>query len=195
MNEMQDGRLRLSSIWGRTRTIAGVSQEYMASEMGVARKTIQNWEKGVSVPDLEQTFRWFRVLGISPLTYLWEYLYPNTRGIKGADDNEKLRESLIMIAKEIPEDGMRQLLFLLYGNHGSSPRAVMNLLTAHLQTPMKDRVIQADIIVKNYELARRMDTIACPGNVQPDIDLIQKAIKEGEEAAIHSYHGYLVGDE
>lgn len=189
--EQIDGRRRLSSIWGRTRTFVGKSQEQMADEMGVSRKTIQNWEKGASTPDLEQTFRWFRILGISPLVYLWEYLHPDMKNINAKTEVEVLRKSLLNIVEELPEEGMRQLLYILYGDHGSSPRSILHLMNAYLQTPMKDRVTQAGIIVRNYEMARRKGDLTDTEHVQPDLELLHNAIDKGEEAFVRNDSGYI----
>lgn len=139
----------LSRTLRETRVLKGRSQEFMALELGLARKTVQNWEKGVSVPSIAQALQWFRVLEMSPLPYLFQYVYPEMEGLSGEDEDHRLREALHKLVDEIPVEGMRQLLYLFYGDHGSSPRAVMNMVTAHLQTPMHDRVTAGSVILKN----------------------------------------------
>lgn len=119
----------LSKTLWETRIKGKRSQEYMALEMGVARKTIQNWEKGISAPSIEQAIEWFRILQISPLPYLFQYVYPQMQSINAGDEDQKLRQNLITLIEQLPPEGIRQLLYLFYGNHGSSPRAVLNLMT------------------------------------------------------------------
>lgn len=187
-----DGKERLSRILGVTRTKAGVSQERMALELEVARKTVQNWEKGVTAPSFDQVTAWFQVLGISPLPYLFQYLYPELEGISGADSDERIRDSLEMLIENIPSEGARQLLYLFYGDHGSSPRAILNLMTAHLQTPMKDRVTQAGVIIKNYDIAKKKGTIVGPTHIQPDMTLLHHALEEGEAAVLRDEEVYVL---
>ena len=58
---------------------------------GISKKTVQNWEKGLSSPDLFQCLEWFRVLDLNPMTYLMEFIYPESDA--GADD-DRLTASL-----------------------------------------------------------------------------------------------------
>ena len=167
-----------------SRVSSGISQEYLAFELGVARKTVQNWEKAISEPTIDQALCWFKVVNVSPLPYLFQYVYPNMEGINGKDSVEKLRDALLSLISVLPEEAVRQLLFLLYGDHGGAPRAVLNLMTAHLQTPLHDRVIAANVIIKNYEMAKEQNTLAKPLHVQPDIDFLNHAAEAGEKSAI-----------
>ena len=54
-----DEKKRLAELHMRARYDAGKSQEYIALEMGVSKKTVANWEKGISTPDIFDSFRWF----------------------------------------------------------------------------------------------------------------------------------------
>lgn len=181
----------LAKTLRETRTKQKRSQEYMALEMGIARKTVQNWEKGISAPSITQTMDWFRILQVSPLPYLFQYVYPEMENISSKDEDEKLRKSLLTLIEQLPPEGIRQLLYLFYGDHGSSPRAVLNMLTAHLQTPMRDRVTASSIILKNYQIAQKQNTITSNEHVQPDLSTLQKAIQKGENAAIEGSETYV----
>lgn len=195
MSTREESLRRLSTIWGRTRVAAGISQERMAEEMGVARKTIQNWEKGASAPDIEQGFRWFNVLGLSPFTYIVDYAYPEMEERWTEEDSEKLRASLITLVETLPTEAVSQLMYLISGGHGSSPIAILQLMTAHLQTPMRDRVTQAGVILKNYEIAEKRGMLACPDSVKPDFEFLSKAISAGEAAVYGDMTGYVLKDE
>lgn len=183
----------LANILGRVRVEKRCSQEQMALELGVARKTVQNWEKGVSEPTIHQAISWFEVLAVSPLPYLFQYMYPDMEGISSADADEHLRQMLFNLLTELPPEGVRQLLYLFYGNHGSSPRAVLNMVTAHLQTSMRDRVTAGSVILKNYEIAQKKDTVAKKEHVQPNVELLRDAIKKGEEAVVGDEEAYILG--
>lgn len=190
MSKLNENSKSTRSIWLRSRSEAGKSQEYMASKMGIARKTVQNWEKGVSEPSVSQAFEWFRVLNVTPLPYLFQYVFPTMENIKGSDDDKKIRAALNLIIDDLPPEGVRQLLYLFYGDHGSSPRAVMNMVNAHLQCPMKDRICHGSMIAQNYELAQRMNLLTSTEHIQPNMNLLHKAIKEGEDATVAGHKVY-----
>lgn len=181
----------LAKTLRETRVLKAISQENMALELGIARKTVQNWEKGISAPSIDQAMEWFKVLKISPLPYLFQYVHPEMENISHKDEDEKLRNSLITLINELPPEGVRQLLYLFYGDHGSSPRAVLNLMTAHLQTPMKDRVLTSNVVLKNYEIAKKKNQVTSMEHIHPNVELLKSAIQKGEDAVIDDRDTYM----
>lgn len=179
----------------QSRYASGKSQEFIADALGIARKTVQNWERGVSKPTIDQAIQWFYALEISPVPYLYQYVYPNLDRLSASDNDIRLRDALIHVISELPSDEMRQLLYLFYGDHGSSPRAVMNMVTAHLQTPMHDRVTQGSVILKNYEIAKKRDILTDKSHIQPDVELLKRAIEAGESAAVRGVGEYMISVE
>jgi len=189
--EKEERKDRFSKIWWKSRADAGVSQEYLANELGISRKTVQNWERGVSAPTLFQGTEWFRALGINPLPYYLAYIFPESMdGIKAEDEDEKIEEALMDLIPQLSKMDKRRLLFILYGNHGSSPTAVLNLVNAHLQTPLNDRIMQANSILSNYELEKEMGNIVHKNHVQPDTELLRNAITEAKSTAVKKQKGY-----
>ena len=188
----EENKKRLALALQRARQEGGKSQEYMGFELQVARKTIQNWEKGVSSPSFDQCIAWFKALNVAPLPYLFQYVFPDMDGIKSKDNDEKLRQSLITLVRSLPPEGVRQLLFLFYGEHGSSPRGVLNMINAHLQTPLPNRVTQAGVILHNYEIASQRGELVCPNNIKPNVDLLKQALSEGEKAVIERKDNYIL---
>lgn len=184
--------MELSEALRTARNQAGRSQEAMAFDLGVARRTIQNWEGGRSEPTIGQAVRWFQLLDKNPIPYLLQVVLPALDHLSGDDSDEKLREAMHLLINELPPDGIRQILYLFYGDHGSSPRAVMQLVTAHLQTPMKDRVTQAGVITHNYEIAKRKGNLSRPDHIQPDLPFLKAAIAAGEEAILRDAGEYSV---
>lgn len=164
------------------------SQEYMAFELGVARKTIQNWENDVTSPSVNQAIDYYKALGLSPVPFLFKYVFPEI-----SHDEKTRREELKDLIDLLPDDGVEQLLSLLRGEHGSSPRAIMNLISAHLETPMKDRILNASIIIKNYELASIKNNNM--GIVQVDKGLLDKALKEAEKSFEEDKKAYVMTKE
>lgn len=182
---------RFSKIWWRSRADAGVSQEYVAIGVGVSRKTVQNWEKGISSPDLFQASEWFNVLGLNPLPYFLDFIFPqDVDGIKSKDDDKRIDEALKQLIEQLPAAGKRQLLYMLYGNHGSSPNAVLNLMNAHLQAPLKDRIVHAAMIVENYELEKMLGNLVCPSNIQPDIKMLRTSMENARTTVEKHRSGY-----
>lgn len=143
---------RFAKIWWKSRADAKVSQEYLAMELGVSKKTIQNWEKGVSSPTFFQGNEWFRALGLNPMPYYLEYVYPDSEGISSQDDDERIAGLLLRIVADLPTVAQRQLLYLLYADHGSTPVGMLQMITAHLQTPLRERLSHAMMIAHDYNI-------------------------------------------
>lgn len=189
--ERIDRLRKFSDIWMRSRADAGVSQEYLANEIDVSRKTVQNWERGISSPTFFQGTEWFRVLGLNPIPYYLEYLFPDSmKNVGTEEDEKKITEALLELINSLPKDGKRRLLYLLYGDHGSSPNSVLNLLNAHLQTPMSDRIMHANMILSNYELEAEMNNLSRPDHIQPDTELLHKSISCAKTAVLNNQSGY-----
>ena len=170
-----------------TRNESGKSQEYMAFELGVTRKTILNW---VSEPTIGQAVTWFKLTGKSPIPYLLQHVFPQMEKISSKDSDEKILAALLELINELPPEGVRQLMYLFYGDHGSSPRAVLQMVTAHLQTPMKDRISHGQLIATNYEIAQRTGTLARPDHIQPDLSYLKSAIESGKTAVENNTKEY-----
>lgn len=182
---------RFSKIWWKSRADAGKSQEFMALSLGVSKKTILNWERGLSAPNLFQCAEWFRVLGLNPTPYHLEYLYPETFGdATTANDDEKVEETLISIIKNATSKEKKQLLYLMSGGHGSSWYALLQLLTAHCHTSLQSRLNAARIIIDNYEIESKTKKLVDSEGVNPDLDLIKSAMTQCKKAAQRGQKGY-----
>lgn len=173
-----------------TRNVSGKSQEYMAFELGITRRTVQNWENGVSEPSIGQTIKWFQLTDKNPIPFLLQHTYPDMDKISHKDDDEKILSSLIQIINDLPAESIRQLMYLFFGNHGSSPRAVLQMITAHLQTPMKDRITHGQLIATNYEIAKLTGSLNNPDFIQPDYDYLEAAINTAKAAVAKNAKEY-----
>lgn len=182
---------RFAEMHYNARCKADKSQEYMAMELGVAKKTIQNWEKGISSPSFFQSLEWFRALGINPMPYYVSLIYPSASVDVDSDtDDEEIDKAFNEMMKNIPRSGKRALLFLFYGKHGSSPNAIMNMMLAHLHTPMQSRVLHSRLISEAYEMDNELGNIVCPDNIRPNIDALNKAIDSAKNATINKQNSY-----
>lgn len=168
----------------------------MAMELGVAKKTVQNWEKGISSPSFFQSLEWFRVLGLNPLPYYVNCVYPtNTTNVSSDSSDDEINKAFDELMKDIPMSGKRALLFLFYGKHGSSPNAVVQMMLAHLHTGMKARALHASLISQTYVIEKETNMLACPDNIQPNIEALDKAIESAKQAFINNKTDYAIIDD
>lgn len=180
---MNNGR-NIGYYLQRSRWDCNKSQEFMAIEMGIARKTVQNWEKGVSEPTLTQLMEWFEALKLNPMPYVLRFFYHEDYAAEESISDKKTRNILVDMIKDMPIKSVRQFLYVIDGNHGSSPRALLQMMIAHLQTPMKDRYNQARLIYDNYTISKEKGTLTDAKEEQPDEQFLKKAIEEGRKSVI-----------
>lgn len=192
MEESRGGRARrFAEIHFRARDIAGKSQEYMAMELGVAKKTVQNWEKGVSSPSFFESLEWFRVLNVNPFPFYMSILYPDkTNKLKHISSDEDINDAFETLIKQISVNDKRALLYLYYGSHGSSPHSLLQLILAHLHTPLKYRITQANSIVSNYTLLEGLNELKDTDKIMPDMDDLKDSIVRANVAVLHNELGY-----
>lgn len=190
-----DRAKRFAKIWWSSRAEAGKSQEFMALGLGVSKKTIQNWERGISSPSLFQGSEWFRLLGLNPIRYYLQFLYPGLFGdISPSDDDEKIKQALIQLINEATPQENRELLFLMSNWHGGSWYALLQMIVAHCHTSLKSRVAVAHAILENYEMDAGTLGVACPDNVQPDLQILKYAIEEAKESVLKSNDAYTIAN-
>lgn len=188
----EEDKKRLARMLMLSRAESGLSQEKVALELGIAKKTVQNWERGVSAPTLPQAIGWFRVLKVPAMPYFLQFMFPDIEGIGSKDSDAKIKKELLSLIEELPPEGIRQLMYLFYGSHGSSPRGIMNMLTAHLQSPMKDRYIHAVTILEDYKISHEKESLTKPENIQPNLPLLEEAIKNARESIISDKENYMI---
>lgn len=194
MNETEsraERAMRFSKIWWKSRADAKKSQEYMALGLGVSKKTIQNWEKGITSPNLFQCSEWFRLLGLNPTHYFLTFLYPWMFDTDHDEaDDKKVEDFLIELVKQSSPIEQRQLLYLMSGKHGSSWYALLQMLTAHCHTTMQSRASAAQLIAGNYEVEADNNKLVCPDLIQPDLDALKHSVDLAKNAAKKNESGY-----
>lgn len=191
MEERIKNAERFSKIWWQSRADVGKSQEYMAMGLGVSKKTIQNWEKGVSSPSFFQGAEWFRILGVNPMRYYLEFVYPPN---KNEDEYDYVQKNFDDLINQIPPDCKEAIWYLFCGKHGSSAYGMLQMMLAHLHAPMKERVSHASAAVHDYELAKEMGALMDSDSIQPDIELLKKAVDAGKQAVLNNQEGYVIKD-
>lgn len=182
---------KFANMWTRSRTDANKSQDYMAKALGVSRQTIQNWEKGLGCPNQMMGFKWFDVLGLQPLPYYLQLFHPAMDGISVNSDDDQIKEALIKCIEDSTPDQRRKLLYLFYGDHGSSPSGIIELMTAHLHTPLRDRITIANTVLASYDLAEALDELVQPDHIRPNTTLLKDSLLNALKAVKNKNHSYM----
>lgn len=187
---MEDFDIRFANIHKQVRIEQKQSQEFMALELGVSKKTIQNWEKGVSSPTFLQSLRWFRALRINPLPYYMSIASPYKCEVSPKSSDDEIDIALNEVIKNLSPQSKRALLFLFMGKHGSSAYSVLQLTLAHLHLPIKERYIDACSVVWKYKIAKSLGETICNDDILPDIDTLDDAIDKAQESVLKREYGY-----
>jgi len=181
---------RFANMWKQSRIDSGKSQDYVAKALGVSKKTVQNWEAGFGSPSQQKGFEWFSVLGVQPLPYYLKLLFPNEyENLTESSNDDEVTEALITFIKNTTPDMRKKLLYILSGAHGSSPVGVVEMITAHLHTPLTARLNVAHNILTNYDVCEATDRLVKADSVPPNLDILGKAydsainaVKDGKGA-------------
>lgn len=183
---------KFGKMWKQSRLDAGKSQEYVAKALGVSKKTVQNWESGFASPNQITGFKWFEALNVPALPYYLRLLYDEFEDIAPTSPDEDIKEALITLINSLDNNMIRKLLYLLYGDHGSSITAITELLVAYVHTPLPARIGVAELIMTNYEIANAYK--ATSNHIQPNEEYLRNSIEKGKEAVIKKRNCYLGGD-
>ena len=170
-----------SKILSRSRVDSGKTQLYMAKAMGKSERTIQNWES-TGEPSFLEICYWLHILDKNFWDYASDVLYHNES--TGTDKmNQELREDLqqYFIKADIKE--LRKLCHLIVGGYGSYWNAVLEMMMAHVCTPLYQRVMTARTILISYELDSNENSSQKIDHILPDIDNLKRCIDLATAAA------------
>lgn len=183
----------LAMVLAQARVDANQTQKFMAKSLGKSVSTIQNWETGVGAPNLIDTLEWFNVLGLNPMKYMLNFLYPDTYGTlseKCSDD--EIRSALINYLQNLaPTAEIRKLSYFLFSNTGSSWQAQLDLFLAYNHTSLKCRVINALSIYNSYLIEKERNELIAPDCIMPDDENLYNAIKAAQQSAYDNKNGYM----
>lgn len=121
---------KFAHMWRRSRADSGMSQDQVASALGVTKKTVQHWESGYSCPDQLDGFKWFKALGLQPMPYYLQLIFEEFDGIAPHSSDDAIELALIAFVKSCTSEQKRKLLYWCYGDHGASPFALIAVLIA-----------------------------------------------------------------
>ena len=190
-DETEERRKRFAQVWSVSRQDAGKTQEEMAKGLGISKKTVQNWENGVTFPDLFTGCEWFRVLGMNPLPYYLAYLFPEFfDSIDPEDGDETIGEALDFLVQNLTAKEKRELLYLMAGRHGSPWYSLLQLFTAHCHLSLRSRVAVATQVLEAYELEQSLGELVCTRNVAPDVTILRDSVEQAKKAVVSRTKGY-----
>ena len=163
---------------------AEISQAEIADVLGVTKKTVQNWEAGLSCPPVDKFIEWFKAVREQPIPFMLRALHEGVGNVSNHASDHEVDLVLHATVQELDVCDKRKLLYCLMMAHGSSTSGVIDMITAHLHAPLRDRINVAMMICANYKMAKRMGTLIFPESTQPDIDWLEKCINRATNAAV-----------
>lgn len=190
---MDEYLVRTAKALEMARMRSGLSQQKLATRMGVNRGTIANWEQGLAAISLPMTMRWFTCCGVSVARYMDACIHPGLLEHLEDDlsDLEK-RRILIDAMMECSSYEIEALLYIRYGDHGSDHIGVLTEILANLHTPLKDRVAVCRMVSGSYEIVQATGTDPDPNGTAPKMEILYQAQDAGTEAAMKSNDSYTV---
>lgn len=190
---MNNTRIRLGEILKEDRESKGISRDKLASKTGFSSATIKNWEHGYSSPDIPELVTFYKEIGMNPSKAINAIIYPDMDGLTGADDDESVDKAFNAMFGDLSITEKRHLLFMKSSYHGSDWMSLLQMITAHLHTPLAARYAVAQLIATHYKLTEATGSIVCEDNIRPNMDLLEKAIEMGQKAAFDGLNAYTIG--
>lgn len=169
MKSKRNEMYNLGDMLYAARTDAQLSQESIAELLDVSKKTISNWESGISLPNLYQTMKWFEVINKDISVYYYKYL---------VKENHSVEDILIKAIKNLSIEEQQKILFLIIGSHESSVSGVIDIVTAYLHIDKRSKLLLAQQVIDAYNNSLYCDTVNCKSDIMPNIELISEVIEE-----------------
>lgn len=183
MNNFEISELS-SEIFRSSRARTKYSQDHMAKALGVSKRTIMAWEQGTSSPNLSKFIQWFDVLGVP----IYPYLYM----IAHQDMNAKtFDEKISDITNDMSDDRKSKIIYELYGEHGSDPVGLTEMITAYLHLPLKQRVLIAKSIATSYMVSESLGELIRTDDPLPDMELLKAHLIACMDAVIEGKASYI----
>lgn len=170
-----------SAILRKSRIDSGKTQLYMAKAMGKSERTIQNWESSGDPSFLEICY-WFHILDKNFWDYMRNAIDPGET-IGTNEKDQKLRMDLQQYFEKADTNELRKLCHLIVGGYGSYWNAVLEMMMAHVCTPLYQRVMTARTILISYEFDSNDSGLKNPAHTLPDIDNLKRCINLATDAA------------
>lgn len=189
MRTKTETRQIVAEILREIRTEAGWSKARMADRLNVGERTYARYEAGDSSPTLPEFLDMLDAVDAPALSVIMRHIYPESYEPKtGTAAARQALASFIM--NDMSDRGVRQLLYILQGPHGSSVEAQLQLFTALDHMPMDIRLAVAKLALNAWEITSARDNVINPEYTGPDIELLRHAIIKAHEAVIAGRNNY-----
>jgi hypothetical protein len=123
--------------------------------------------------------------------WLLEYASPNTY-VTEQSNHEEIDKAFDSLSEVLTYEDKYAILCLFYGRHGSSPESVIQLVLAHLQNPLSDRISTAIEIATHYRINKGLDKLIGDAIPEPNLDVLDEAILSAYEAVKNGRTGYTI---
>lgn len=183
---------KISKMLNSSRLSVGISQDTMAKAMGVSKTTIQKWENGTIPIQLIRVFEWFNCLDVPPMPYVWSLIYHSFDNIDPKNDDINIENALIDAIHGMSASSKRKLLYLIHGSYGSSFAAELELFTAYAHIALREKLDIANVIRLDYYIAKERNELLDKDNIQPDMELLDKAIQSAYKSVTNSKQNYTI---
>ena len=184
-------QLIISKMLIESRTTANKSQDELSDTLCVSKRTVQNWESGISCPDIIDFCRWFEYLQEEPISYILDLLLPAEKHRQDEAQRINLINAIRKLAIDLDTPELEQLYFIAGETHGSSFKSLLHLFSAHCHTSMKSRVSTARLISQNFELDKALNELVTPDVAIPDFSMLVASITGGESAVANHQKNYF----
>lgn len=182
---------KIALMMATARSNAKVSQETMAEALGVSRKTVQKWEDGTLCPNLRKVIEWFDVASEPVYPYLIRLLHGDSfDGMESNAHATRLKEAIRTYLDEMSDSRVRELMYLMYSDHGSTPSGVLDLITAYLHLPLDRRVCIASAIIHAYVICENTSQLVGTDHVMPNVKFLKQCCDSATLAVINGKHAY-----
>lgn len=181
---------KLGNMLSQARYDSGKSQETVAKTMGISRRTVQNWEYGYGSPDMAKCLDYFDACGVQPLPYLLKLFYKEFDRLSEKSSDKDIEDALIKRIKACSPSEKRKMLFILYGDHGSSTHAIIDMTVAHLHVGLKDRLNVCQQVILNYKIALKHNKLVKEEHILPDMVFLEQAFENAMESVYEGKNSY-----
>ena len=176
-----------------------IQNGYTKAEMCIAAnvdiRTWNKYESGESAPDVAKFLYIFAALGKDAMHTVLHIVYPETYAdLSPEDETQRFRETAAhYILNAASDRTVRELNFLIHGQHGSNIEPQMQEFTMLDHLPMAYRYAIAEMIYTFWRLAESRGELVRTDRIMPDIDVFLAGLTQGQEAANDHRDSYTTG--
>lgn len=190
MNDV-DINERIALILRESREKANVSQDYIAKKLNISKKSVQNYEASISVPNVKMIIKWFEAVDVPIYPYMFQLSHPELIALNANSSDAEVRNALISVIQDMDINQMRQHFFEMFGEHGTAPKGMGEVKTAYLHLPMYVKIGIAEIISTQFEIAEARGELVQPDKIMPDKEALKEYIEKAKKAVIEGKDTYL----